>query len=76
MVRRIRSLLYEQGFTIGGARQRLKDGLKSTVVGEAPRRTPVPPLRAANEAVTSGNRAGEIRALRSELEDLLKLLPE
>src|SRR5271155_261150 len=25
MVRRIRSLLYEQGFTIGGARQRLKD---------------------------------------------------
>src|SRR5271168_1148116 len=25
MVRHIRSLLYEQGFTIGGARQRLKD---------------------------------------------------
>src|SRR5712675_3056514 len=28
MIRRIRSLLYEQGFTIGGARQRLKDGPK------------------------------------------------
>ncbi|MGH8528735.1 MAG: MerR family transcriptional regulator [Nevskiales bacterium] len=26
MVRRIRELLYQQGFTIGGARQRLRDG--------------------------------------------------
>lgn len=28
MVRSIRSLLYDQGFTIGGARQRLKDQLR------------------------------------------------
>jgi DNA-binding transcriptional MerR regulator len=67
MVRRIRSLLYEQGFTIGGARQRLKEMPKIGAVGLT---------EPANE--TQGCRQPPrdeaIRELRDELEDLLRLL--
>ena len=67
MVRRIRSLLYEQGFTIGGARQRLKDQLK---LG-----TSLPEALATEPAANSGgSRKSEIRQVRDELEALLKLL--
>lgn len=81
MVRRIRSLLYEQGFTIGGARQRLKDQPREageTGPGaELPNASEAAPLdhspgRGQNRAQ---NRAQEISELRSELESLLKLLP-
>lgn len=75
MVRRIRSLLYEQGFTIGGARLRLKEVTKAAAI-EAVRR-PAPAIdtatRAANEPAS---RNTKIKALRNELEDLLRLLPE
>lgn len=75
MVRRIRSLLYEQGFTIGGARLRLKEVSKAAAI-EAVRR-PAPAVetstRAANEPASRNNK---IKALRDELEDLLRLLPE
>ena len=68
MVRRIRSLLYEQGFTIGGARQRLKD---------APR---PPPARRINGPVMSAAAPvalfprGTLKDMRVELEAVLKLL--
>lgn len=76
MVRRIRSLLYEQGFTIGGARQRLKemprnghDGVRSistvVAVGKPRAVEAVPPARVQ-----------EIKNLRDELESLLRLFPE
>ncbi len=53
MIRQIRSLLYEQGFTIGGARQKLS--------GEA--------------AKDDQNQSKQIiKQLRSELEDILKIL--
>ncbi|SFF38012.1 DNA-binding transcriptional regulator, MerR family [Fontimonas thermophila] len=71
MVRRIRSLLYEQGFTIGGARQRLKE------MGKAP--TPVNDHSAtasANSGRPVSNRAEEIKKLRDELESLLRMLPD
>lgn len=70
MVRRIRSLLYEQGFTITGARQRLREPAK-----ESP---------AANDAVRPATndapkmnprRRRELRAIRAELEDLLNRWP-
>ena len=74
MVRRIRSLLYEQGFTIGGARLRLKENPKG--LAEAVRPTlpasPEPAVRAA----PAPRRNSEIKSLRTELESLLKLLPE
>jgi DNA-binding transcriptional MerR regulator len=70
MVRRIRSLLYEQGFTIGGARLRLKDEPRSAAVSKP---QPAAPVR---KPVSSARRATEIKSLRSELESLLRLFPE
>ena len=75
MVRRIRSLLYEQGFTIGGARLRLKEVGKAAAV--EPVRRPAPAVDTAQHAANEpANRNIKIKALRSELEDLLRLLPE
>ncbi|WP_028080452.1 MerR family transcriptional regulator [Solimonas soli] len=80
MVRHIRSLLYEQGFTIGGARQRLKEmprhggsdnvhGTTTVVAIGKPRPVPL-------AAAPAGGRAQEIKNLRDELESLLRLFPE
>ncbi len=53
VIRQIRSLLYEEGFTIGGARQRL----------------------AGNEARSDVSQSQQIiRQIRTELEDVLKIL--
>lgn len=61
LIRRIRELLYEQGFTISGARNKLDS--RAPVLESAPE--PVPPLPAAEmDAV----------AIRNELEDILALL--
>ncbi|MDP9142996.1 MAG: MerR family transcriptional regulator [Pseudomonadota bacterium] len=69
MVRKIRSLLYEQGFTIGGARLRLKELAKNGGAANDNK------LLAAAVAHPE-HRAEEIKELRDELESLLKLLPE
>ncbi|MGB0955375.1 MAG: MerR family transcriptional regulator [Panacagrimonas sp.] len=58
MVRKIRSLLYEQGFTIVGARQQLKEMARPNN---------------AKAAAAPKSRQDEIRNLRGELESLLKL---
>jgi DNA-binding transcriptional MerR regulator len=63
MVRRIRSLLYDQGFTIGGARQRLKE-MPRSAVASAHRAAP---------AKQPQSKKQQLSALRSELESLLKL---
>jgi DNA-binding transcriptional MerR regulator len=78
MVRHIRSLLYEQGFTIGGARQRLKDQPRSERLKQ-----PLPPLGAGNGNGNGGSPAGPVQArklkelhdIRSELENLLRRWP-
>ena len=62
MVRQIRSLLYEQGFTITGARQRLRDMPK--------------PGQAANVPVGKPAKKAELKNLRSELEDMLRILDD
>ena len=69
MVRRIRSLLYDQGFTIGGARQRLKDPLKDGLMPAAANSPSLEPVLA-----TPVVRQSEIREVRDELESLLRLL--
>jgi len=73
MVRHIRSLLYEQGFTIGGARQRLKDQPK------AERLKAIQPLPASNDAAPAQTGASrkqkELHDIRSELENLLQRWP-
>lgn len=62
MVRTIRTLLYERGFTITGARQQLRDAQRGLDAAGSTRRAP-------------GSRAEEIQHLRGELESLLRLLP-
>ncbi|PPE75525.1 MerR family transcriptional regulator [Solimonas fluminis] len=86
MVRRIRSLLYEQGFTIGGARQRLREMPKVSAVAADGLRlaNPAPMQMQAGgngaakprTATPAPRRAQEIQKLRDELESLLRLLPD
>ena len=68
MVRRIRSLLYEQGYTIGAARLRLRDG----AAADAPL---PPPISAPAPAASVGNRQQQLRDIRLELESLLDRWP-
>jgi hypothetical protein len=53
VIRQIRGLLYEEGFTIGGARQKLTGGEARTDVSQSQQ---------------------IIRQIRTELEDVLRLL--
>jgi DNA-binding transcriptional MerR regulator len=72
MVRHIRNLLYEQGFTIGGARQRLKEQPK------AERLKTIQPLPAANTASptpAASRKQQELHEIRSELERMLQRWP-
>ena len=73
MVRRIRSLLYEQGFTIGGARLRLREAPKGNGSVE-PEVVPVAKPAAAPRGGV--RRSSEIKRLRSDLESLLNLFPK
>ena len=69
MIRRIRSLLYEQGFTIGGARQRLRELPK---VGAPRNAAPAP---TAPVPILKGKfTKAELKQMRSELEAALRLL--
>jgi DNA-binding transcriptional MerR regulator len=58
LIRRIRELLYEEGFTISGARQRLEHD------AEAPPETPAPAVVASPD----------ISGLRAEISAILKIL--
>jgi DNA-binding transcriptional MerR regulator len=71
MIRRIRSLLYEQGFTIGGARQRLREMPKAAAM---PVRPPAPQPTAPVPILKGKFTKTELKQMRSELEAALKLL--
>ncbi len=64
LIRRIRELLYEEGFTISGARNRLDHAVTGEDRQEA---------RAARAAPVSGA-AGDLSALKRELKELLESL--
>src|ERR1044071_6220563 len=64
MVRRIRSLLYDQGFTIGGARQRLKEMPRSQAMMTAS----LPARVSAVLPAKPHSKKAQLQALRSELE--------
>ncbi|MBI3171370.1 MAG: MerR family transcriptional regulator [Hydrocarboniphaga effusa] len=70
MIRSIRSLLYEQGFTIGGARQRLRELPKLN----APVRHLAQPAATVSAALKGKFSKSELHQMRSELEAALKLL--
>ncbi|HEX8873953.1 MAG TPA: MerR family transcriptional regulator [Nitrosospira sp.] len=61
LVRRIRELLYEQGFTIHGARSRLNHGAVETMPSAAASATPLP-------------QAVDLTLLRGEIENVVSLL--
>ena len=64
LIRRIRELLYEQGFTISGARNKLNErGSRNVVVEEMP-----------VERVVTVSSPVDVDAIRSELEAVLALL--
>jgi len=65
MIRQIRSLLYEQGFTIGGARQRID--------GEANKVEKAERAEKAEKAEAKVS-AQIVRQIRIELEDVLAIL--
>lgn len=71
MVRRIRSLLYDQGFTIGGARQQLS---KSAPVEVEPELTPETSVSAS--PVVNSKNVDIVRELKDELEDILEMLTD
>jgi DNA-binding transcriptional MerR regulator len=64
LVRRIRELLYEQGFTIHGARSRLGHGL-----GEASA-----PGQAGSVSTVSSSSGIDLTLLRNEIKDVVSLL--
>jgi DNA-binding transcriptional MerR regulator len=68
---RIRKLLYEDGFTIAGARKQLAGGLPEN--GSAPP-SPAPSRPASRLPKPSEAPAQRLRQLRKELENILTLL--
>ena len=64
LIRRIRELLYEEGFTISGARNRLDNSLSGDDK----------PERAARAGAPAPGTAGDLSALKRELRELLDSL--
>ena len=74
LIRRIRELLYEEGFTISGARNRLDHSASTTIEQPAPRATraaaPAPAASTAPAASSTGN-GTDLAALKQALRELL-----
>lgn len=62
LIRRIRELLYEQGFTISGARNRLEA------------RMPGEDMQGNGRAVKNASKSIDVNAVRTELDQILQLL--
>jgi len=66
LIRRIRELLYEQGFTISGARNRLDESLNSASARSA---AATPPAPRAHDM-----RGANLAAVKQELKNVIELL--
>ncbi|RPH63820.1 MAG: MerR family transcriptional regulator [Burkholderiales bacterium] len=71
LVRRIRDLLYEQGFTISGARNRLGESAQSGRLREV---VPIEPVAEAGAAGASVADGVDVDAVRDDLRRALDLL--
>jgi len=70
LIRRIRDLLYEQGFTINGARHRLEhepDGVETIATAQ-------PPIASAPIAAGNGSSSADAAAIRQGLLEIRQLL--
>ncbi len=72
MIRRIRDLLYDQGFTISGARNQMQDGAQSLSLASERLRAP-PAIELAGQGAASG---GGLLALPADLESVRRELFE
>ena len=70
LIRRIRELLYEEGFTISGARNRLDNAATGDERHEMRAARPA----AAGSAPAAGSNAADVAALKRELRELLDSL--
>lgn len=74
LIRRIRELLYEEGFTISGARNRL-DHSASTLDEPPPARAPRAAAQAQGAAGNGGSNAGvDVAAIKQALRDVIEQL--
>ncbi len=69
LIRKIRELLYEQGFTISGARNRL-DGLDDGASNDGAQTTQAVSLKSNIEAVSTSN----LSAIRDQIQEVIQLL--
>lgn len=77
LIRRIRELLYQQGFTINGARNRLEETATkedARVLPQVVAPTPISPPVAHEAALVPTAPAFDWKSLRAELEGVLDLL--
>ena len=65
---RIKQLLYEEGFTIAGAKKRLESELAGRVD------TPIPPGAAEAAGITDESGRSALRQVRDQLREILTLL--
>lgn len=71
----IRRLLYEEGFTIAGARKRLRAGIPEPVSGSAsPDIRPRPEKKPPATEIAPAPKTDRINKVKSELENILTLL--
>jgi DNA-binding transcriptional MerR regulator len=73
LIRRIRELLYDQGFTISGARNQLDEGSGDLVRGAKPRTTDVPLSPVGAAAGAAGGLAAAVK-MRKEIQFVIDLL--
>ncbi len=77
MIRRIRDLLYDQGFTISGARNQLQDGATSIALAGAQLHTLSEPEQSANFSADAGpllRLPADVESVRRELFEIRGLL--
>lgn len=73
LIRRIRELLYEQGFTINGARKRL-DELRHGAASASPVEADEPEMEVAASAPAAASGSVDVQSLRRALSAVLELL--
>ena len=72
LIRRIRDLLYEQGFTISGARHRLESDAEVSAAARGGRETP--PAAPTPRSAADGKVLPDAAELRQELQQIRQLL--
>lgn len=78
MIRRIRELLYEQGFTISGARNRLREAGAAAFCAASIAQPPAPPIEAGAQTVlpmpADANTGQMVQDIKKELLQIRALL--